>query len=354
MREFGVGATALVVVVLFGTLGTGLAAADGNEAFAVVPEGLYVEAPVDDPGLEARLTGELGVEERAVRVDSDADTVEVLSGDVTAAEFVAALDAAGIRVDEAAVRDRPTDETMTDIEAILQRRYAETPVEATVEVRGGHLLVDPSKHGERARELATTEGVRMLATVPDGDGHGTVPVLTSRDFRNVGAASQSAGSAYVPVTLTQDAGESFQAAMREHGYAREGGTVCEYDLDRSRQGNLRELGPEQRCLLTVTGDEVVYASSVAPGLADAFRDGSFGRNPTFRIVAADLETARELELYIRTGSLPTAVTIQSPENVSWDAGDRIDAATADGPGFGPLPAVVGLLGVLGVGRIRRR
>lgn len=354
MRTIWVGATALVVVALVGTLGSGLAAADGDEAFAVVPEGMHVEASVDDPGLESQLAAELGLEERAVRVRTDADAVEVLSGDVTAAEFVAALEAVGIGVDEADVRDRPTDETMERIGAVLEERYATTSVQATVEVRGGHLLVDPSTNGERARELASTTGVRMLATVPEGDGHETVTVLRSGDYSQIGGASQSRGSAYVPVTLTDDAGEAFQAAMREHGYAREGGTECNFDRQRSLERNLRALGPEERCLVTVYGDEVVYASGIAAGLADAFREGSFAANPQFRIHTRDLETARELETALRSGSLPTAVAIRSPEEVSWDASDRIDAATSDGHGFGPLVALLGLLGGRLVGRTRRR
>ena len=327
--------------------------ADADDEFAVVPDGQHVEASVDDPAAtESALAAELDVDRRDVRADADANTVEVLDGAVSTSEFVDALAAAGIEAGEDDVRARPAPATMERFDSVLSTRYEAAGVEANVTVRDDRLLVDPGDDAETAKELASVRGVELWATVPTQDGTTAEMVLTGDDVATVGSVQKSQDRAYVPVELTESGAESFQASMQEHGFAREDGVACDYDLDEPLGANLQGMDADERCLLTRIGDEVVYASGVSTGLAESFRTGEFAEDPKLRLVAPTEADAETIEHLTRSGSLPAETTVTASDEGSLRESGR--AVTGDGTGFGPLAALAGVAGALLLARITRR
>lgn len=313
----------------------------GAEAFAVVPEGMHVEAPVEDErAAERHLAAELGVDRRDVRVAAPAGVVEVLVADVTRTEFVAALETIGVYVEESEVRDRPSEGTMAAFERVLERRFEAVDYGGEVTARRDALLVEPARNGARVRELATVRGAEVWAAAPRGDGHGVERVVTAEDVSHVGEAraAERGEGGYVPVGLSHAAAEAFAASMRELDFDREGGTACRYDRERSLEGNLREMD-DDRCLLTVVGEEVVFASGVGPGLAEAFRTGEFTVDPALRVGTATEAEAETVELLLRSGPLPAEVSLASPDAVTSGEGGDADDTAGIGAGFGPLAAL---------------
>ncbi|QLD90824.1 hypothetical protein HWV07_17960 [Natronomonas salina] len=329
------------------------AVADADDEFAVVPAGQHVEASVDDgAAVESALVDELDVDRRDVRADADANTVEVLVGDVSTSEFVDALDAAGIEASENDVRDRPTLATVERFGSVLSTRYESAGVEANVTVREDRLVVNPGDDAETAKELASVRGVELWATVPTKDGTTAELVLTGDDVATVESVQKSQERAYVPVELTEPGAESFQASMQEYGFTQADGVACDYDVDEPLGANLQGMDADERCLLTRVGDEVVYASGVSTGLAESFRTGEFAADPKLRLGAQTEGDAEKIEHLTRSGSLPAETTVTATDDGSLAESGR--AVTSDGAGFGPLAALAGVVGALLLARVTRR
>lgn len=347
------GLAVAAAILLVGAGAATPAVADADDEFAVVPEGQHVEAPVDDgAAIESALADELDVDRRDVRADAVEDTVEVLVGDVSTAEFVDAFDAVGVETSEEEVRDRPAAATMDRFESVLTTRYESAEVEANVTVEDDRLLVDPEDDAETAKDLASVRGVELWATVPTRDGTTAELVLSGDAVSGVGSVQESQERAYVPVELNESDAEAFQASMQEYGFAREDGVACDYDREEPLGANLQGMDADERCLLTKMGDEVVYASGVSADLAERFRTGEFADEPEFHLGVPTEADAEKIEHLTRSGSLPAEATVTaSDEGSLWDSGR---AVTGDGPGFGPLAAMAGVVGALLLARVTRR
>ncbi|MFQ3319376.1 MAG: preprotein translocase subunit SecD [Natronomonas sp.] len=286
-------------------------------------EGLEFQ-PDQSRDIERTVEDELGLGAGDVRADAQGGTVEVFAdrhiGNVTKAEFVAALQEAGFSVTEEDVRMGVTAETREDTVEVLESKIDQSGLSGgtvTQVASPGQqfILVEvPGADREEVIELIGDRGqVETVALFPEQRDNETVyrnvSLLSQDDFAQVGSATQDSGRAYVPVTLTESSAEGFQQAMREFGFAQEGGTVCNYNLEQSLAEN--KANNPGRCLLTVLDGDVVFAARVTDGLADSFRDGSFADRPTYQSTTTSFEDARQLEINLKTGSLPTQLDIQN-------------------------------------------
>ncbi|QLD90432.1 preprotein translocase subunit SecD [Natronomonas salina] len=321
---------------------------------------------IDDPGAtEQTLQSELDLGAADVDADAEEGAVEIYtdhyvnddwqSQDEAFQAFAAALQEAGYSVSTDDVRMGVTSQTRDTAEERLTRKISEGglpggEVSQVAQPGSQHLMVVevPGANRTAVRERITDRGqVETVALFPDPETgeYRTESLIDQGDFANIGGATQDSGQTFVPVTLTQEAGPRFGQAMRDYGFDQQGGTNCNYNYqDQSLQENIQrmnESGQENRCLLTVVDGEVVYGSGIAPSLSSSFRDGSFDENPRYQTNTPDLETARQLELDMRTGALPTTLDIEN-------RGTEFYLQPSLAERFKPLSLATGAVAVLAV------
>ncbi|WP_254840640.1 preprotein translocase subunit SecD [Natronomonas marina] len=306
----------------------GLELAGGTQVRAplvgMTAEGLTFDA--DQAGqIEETLQAELDIGPGDVRADPRDGTVEVFvdadNGNVTQAEFAAALQAADLSASQDDVRKGVTAETREDAVDVLSSKIDRsglsggTVTQATSPGETFILVEVPGADREDVLDLIGEQGlVQTVALYPVETGneteYRTANLTTQEDFANVGQATIPEGNdpPFVPVTLTDEAAPGFQSAMQEYGFDRQGGTRCNYDLNQSLEEN-RQSSPG-RCLLTVRDGEVVYAASVGNDLASSFRSGQFVQDPGYITQTTNFEEARELEINLKVGALPTQLDLE--------------------------------------------
>ena len=290
--------------------------------------------------IQSTVQAELDLGPGDVRADPQSGTVEVFAdefvGNVTRAEFAAALQEAGLSADEDDIRMGVTASTRQDAVEVLSERIDRSGLSGgTVTERavpGGQRFISVEVPGAGRQQVVDFIGergqVETVALYPvqteNGTEYRTTTVTTQDDIENVGNAQQPSEAnrrPYVSVTLTDAAGSEFQADMQEYGFAQQGGTRCsEYDRNRTLEENVdqfEESGVENRCLLTVRDGEVVFAAGVNPGLSESFRSGQFEEDPVYRSVANEFEQVRELEINLKTGALPTELDIENRGRTSF-------------------------------------
>ncbi len=282
--------------------------------------------------IRSTVENELDLGPGDVRASPRDGTVEVFAdrfvGNVTQAEFAAALQAAGLSASEDDIRMGVTASTREDAVETLSDRIDRSGLSGgTVTQRtspGGQRFISVEVPGASRQQVIDFIGergqVETVALYPvetdNGTEYRTTTVSTQEDIREVGNAQRATNNNPQPsvsVTLTDAAAAEFQSDMQEFGFAQQGGTRCsEYDRGLSLEENvaqLEESGVENRCLLTVRDGEVVFAARVVPGLAESFRTGEFEQNPIYQSSAGSFEEVRELEINLKTGALPTELDI---------------------------------------------
>ena len=314
----------------------GLQLAGGTQVRAplvgMTAEGVAFQ-PEEADGIEETVSRELDVGASQVRADARGGTIEVFVdrhvGNVTQAEFAAALREAGLDADEGDVRMGVTASTRDDAVTVLSDKIDRSGLSGGTVTQaaapGAQFVVIEVPGADRRTviELIGEQGlVQTVALYPvetdNGTEYRTANLSSQDDFRDVGNAQRpdpgSGENPFVPVTLNDDAAQEFQAAMQEYGFDQEGGTTCRYDLNRTIEQNMEafeEAGVEHRCLLTVRDGEVVFAARVTDGLADSFRAGQFVEDPVYSSSAPSFEQVRELEINLKAGALPTELDIEN-------------------------------------------
>jgi len=275
----------------------------------------------DEPAIERTVRDELDLGAGDVRADAEGNTVEVFDdrfvGNTNQSEFAAALAEAGFDVSEDDIRMGVTQTTRDRAEDVLTNKISQggLPGGTVTQIASPgqqFMLVEvPNANRSEVIDLIGDRGqVETVALFPGENGtYRNVSLLTQRDFASIGGATQEQGRTFVPVTLTEQAGPQFGQAMRDFGFDQQGGTNCNYDLNESLAEN-KDNNPG-RCLLTVLDGEVVFAAGINRDLSASFRDGSFDENPQYQTTTTSLEEARELELNIRAGALPTELDIDN-------------------------------------------
>jgi len=292
--------------------------------------GLTAE-PVDLSGtdtgqLQRDLAAELNVSLADVAVrpptqESPQGAVEVLTKNVTRAEFASAMQANGFDVSEGDVRDGVTQRTRDQTVRVLNSKINEggltggTVTTSRTPSGETYVLVEvPNANRSEVLDLIGTPGrVQVVALSPNANNTGfdREPLLDQNDLTVSGVTTRSTagGTQYaVGVTISNpDAAERFANTMRQEGFTSQqnpnGIGNCEYELGSGPQDD------SEYCLLTVRDDTVVYAASMGD-LATTINNGQFVNNPTFSIGAPNQSAARQLEIDLRAGALPTTLDVE--------------------------------------------
>jgi preprotein translocase subunit SecD len=291
---------------------------DGGSRIRAPVKGMYVSnaladgvAPAD---VEDSLTNIESVDENDILVRpgdrQGTITAELFLSDdvenVSKAEFARALQDAGVDVTEDDVRDGVSDETRGEIvdtvdDKISRSGFAGTSVSQASSSGNNFVVVEaPDKDPEEIWKLIERRGqVRIVARYPTDDGYQNETVLNAQELEDsrIGVASRDErrGSTYVPITLDdEETAREFSDSMQENGFTTRGISNCRWQVDKQDSGY---------CLLTVVDGEVVYAASMAEGLAQNINSGTFVEDPTFRMLTTNISDARDLQVNLRAGSL---------------------------------------------------
>ena len=302
--------------------------------------------------IETTLLEELELSGADARVDYHEDDqavhAEMFSSEVDRDEFAAALQAAGVDVEAADIRDGVTDETREEIVQTIETRINEAGLaggQATQQAMLGddyYIVVEaPDMTPSELRELLSHRGaVEVVAHYPENGEQVNETVLEQGDFQNIDPATyDSERGHHVPVSITSEAAPGFQEAMNEKGFTAEGVGNCavtdretgEIDFDRD---------PPNYCMVTVVDGEPVDAHSVAPSLAENLRSGQWADSPTFIMGAQSQQDAQSLSVNLRAGALPA--------ELDFDRDDTFMVSPALADQFKTYSLFIGLLSVLTV------
>ena len=313
----------------------GLDLAGGTQVRApligMTAEGMQFEDGEVD-GIEDTLQAELDVGPSTVRATARDGTVEVFAdthvGNVTQAEFAAALREAGLDADESDVRMGVTDSTRESAVKVLSSKIDRSglsggTVTQSASPGGGEQFIVVEVPGADRQEVLDLIGeqglVQTVAVYPveadNGTEYRTANLTTQEDFANIGNAQRDdGGEPYVTVQLKDDSAQEFQTAMQEYGFDQQGGTTCRYNRNESLEANMQAFensSVENRCLLTVRDGDVVFAARVRTDLASSFRNGQFVQDPVYSSSAGSFQEVRELEINLKAGALPTELDIEN-------------------------------------------
>ena len=323
--------------------------AEDIDAGAIDEEGSVDNERLTD--IETTVREELDLSGADARVafhqDDEAVHAEVFSGEVDRAEFAAALEEAGVEVDEDDIRNGVTDETREEIVRTIETRINEAGLaggQATQQAMLGdeyYIVVEaPDMTPEELRELLTHRGnVEVVAHYPDDGEQVNETVLTQDDFAGVDPASFSEELGYhVPVTITSEAAPGFQQAMNDKGFTSEGIGQCDV-VDRETEEIDFEREQPNYCLVTVVDGEPVDAHSMGD-LAEGMQSGEWANDPSFIMGAQNQPDAQSLSVNLRAGALPA--------DLDFDRDDTFMVAPALADQFKTYSLLIGILSVLTV------
>ncbi len=287
----------------------------------------YTASGVDVPDdrhteVSRTVANELDLALGDVSVAPDGDRIEVYAdranGNVSQAEFAAAISAAGFEVSEGQIRDGVTSRTRQEAVRVLNNKINRgglTGGSAQVVTTPGQqfILVEvPGANRSEVLELIGDQGqVQVVALFPDARNGTTeyrrVPMFAQDGIAEIGTAQTSDQlGPHVPVQLTPGAAQNFSNAMTTFGFTDNVGQCPPHE---SFEGAPNQ--PGQYCLMTVVDDRDVFASSLGDDLAGTMERGNFVQDPRFVMQASNLSEAQGLEFNLRAGALPTELAIQS-------------------------------------------
>lgn len=284
----------------------------------------------EQSSVERNLASELGVDGIDVAIRNrgqGAADVELRAQNITTEEFIAALGTVGVDASEDDVRDGLTSETRQAAVDTISQRIDQTGLGGssvtTVSTATGRdfIVVEvPGEDQETVERLIGEPGrVQIIAGYPEDTGNGTElvteEVLTQDDFSGIDPASRAGEgqpSPYVPVSISSDGpNERYANLMQEAGFTSEGIGICDFNAtqhDGAQEG--------QWCLYTVVDGEFVYGASMSRGLAQTINSGDFVRSPSFILQTGTFEEAQQLEVNLRSGALPSELSIESSSFIS--------------------------------------
>jgi len=286
--------------------------------------------PQEQSTVERELADELGVDGIDVAVrnrgQNTAD-VELRSQNITRATFGEGLNAVGVDATEDDVRNGLTSETRDGAVDTISQRIDQTGLGGssvtTVSTATGRdfIVVEvPGEDQETVEELIGEPGrVQIIAGYPESTDNGTElvteEVLTQEDFSGIDPAQRPGDrqpQPHVPVSISTDgAHERYANLMQDAGFTREGIGVCDFNAT-------QHSGPRegQWCLYTVVDGEYVYGASMSRDLAQTINSGEFVQSPTFILQTGTFEEAQQLEVNLRSGALPSELSIESSSFIS--------------------------------------
>ncbi|WP_336036190.1 preprotein translocase subunit SecD [Halobacterium yunchengense] len=291
----------------------------------VVADGVDVTAD-NEQAVEREVAAALSLEDRAVNARDQYDVVEVYANNTTAS-VEGALEETGYEYDS--VSRGVHEETRQTIVSTINSKVGGSGFSgATVQqtesrTTGEHYIVVevPGQNASQVRSLIEGRGeVELWAYYPQDGNQTNSTVLQREDLAEISSPRVIDDQPSVPVVLTDDAAPEFAQNMRDYGFTSGNGVSnCQYP-----DGGY--------CLLTVLDGEVVYDASMGPTLASSLRGDDFENDPRFYITANSTEEARELQVNLRAGALPTELNFQDSYYVSPSFAER----------YKPLSLVTGL------------
>jgi preprotein translocase subunit SecD len=275
-------------------------------------------------------------------------SVELYTENVTREAFAAALRNAGIDVQASDVREGVTERTRQTTIRVLNdkiNRGGLTGGSATITRSATgetFVLVEvPNANRSEVLDLIGSRGqVQLVAGFPaqnqtsaNGTEYREVPLLSQGDFARIGTAQNpERGAPHVPVQLEDEPATRFSRSMQEFGFTSSRGVEnCRYRTQPDNYGY---------CLFTVVDGQIVYSSSLGGSLAQSFENGEFTQDPRFVIEASNVSEARDLEVNLRAGALPTTLDL--------DEGTSFFVEPSLGAQFKSLSLVTGLAAVIAV------
>jgi preprotein translocase subunit SecD len=328
-------------VLLFGPVGAGSGdAANGTEATAAGPTnlkyglelagGTRIRAPLvgvtaenvsvsRDNRSTARTTiaEELGVSESVIRIHPRQNDVEVLTKNVTQQEVAAGLQSAGYDVSESNIRDGVTKQTREKTEQVLDSKINQGGLAggsadiATAATGDKFIVVEvPNANREEVLALIGDRGrveiqVRYPAETDNGTEYRNTTVLSNQQLQRaqVGQPRVSDGVPGVPVTLTDRDGEQYAQEIRD----------VDWTEQEARAGCRFEENPQSSgyCLMTLVDGELQRAYGMRPRLSRLINNGEWEDSPTFTLTTTSLEQARQVQVNLQAGALPTKLDVDS-------------------------------------------
>lgn len=278
----------------------------------------------------SELEGEYGVEPGAVQLRPNANAIELYrsSETVPPAEFVTALNAAGLDASESDISNGVTERSRTDALDVLNRRIDETGLGGssvtTTQTPGGEYFIVvevPGADRQQVEDLIGDTGrVQVLLATPNGTQNATAPntevLLEQDDFLRIpgavrGNPNDPTDPSRVRVQLTESAADRFQQQLVESGFTQNGingPQACRYE-----EGE--EPDPNQYCLYTVVNGNITSGSGITPGFADTLEAGGWDGGYAIQ-TPGSFQEAQELEVDLRAGSLPTELSIESSDFIA--------------------------------------
>jgi preprotein translocase subunit SecD len=270
------------------------------------------------------VSNNLGIDSYDVRVrygaseGSNTATVEVYQ-DIPPKQLGDALRQTSANTSEMEVSDSVTQATYNEAEETLQARFMQTglsggEVTQTVSANGErYLLVKvPNQNQEEVLRLIGDRGLlRVEGVYPSGQENGSYTyseetVVTIADIQSVGQIETERQRAGVPLTLTDDGADKYVQFLQENQYLTEQ-NVSSCDIQPSSTGGVQARG---YCMLTFKDSEYLHGGGISPGLAEEMRSGQFEQSPTILLVAQNESEARNLQVTLRAGAMPTDVALE--------------------------------------------
>ena len=274
----------------------------------------------NEQAIERNLTSALNLEERSVQARAQQNTVEVYANNSTAAVEQALVD---LDYQPTTVRKGVTQATRDTIVETIKSKVDATgfsgasvyDVETDIGERDHYIVVEvPGQNASQVKSLITGRGeVELWAHFPRNGEQVNETVLQREDLAEVSPPRIVDGRPSVPIVLTDEAATEFANDMRQYGFTSSEGI---------RNCNYPDTNTTSYCLLSVLDGEVVYDANMGPRLANSIQSGEFERAPSFVITANSMSEARELQVNLRAGSLPTDLAFQNSYYVSPSFADR--------------------------------
>ncbi|MFP4530516.1 MAG: preprotein translocase subunit SecD, partial [Halodesulfurarchaeum sp.] len=317
----------------------------GGTRIRAPPVGITAEEvavpAADERALEQTLAGHLEVDSIDVRVANETNTVEVFTKDVNESDLRAALEDEGY--DPGEIRDGVTDQTMDELVERVDEKLTESALSGGSVQKitlGGRQVVSitaPDRDREELLSILEDRGVvRIYAVSPAENGtYAHTQVLNQDDFARVGSASTNQDEEPgVQVTIDETVAESFSEEMVDLGFG--DGSTC--TVDAADHDSIETI--EGECMVTTLNGDPVFVGGVEPGLGEDFVSGDFAKSPTFTMTTTSMEEARNLELSLKAGRLPTPLDFENADSLS------LSPALADR--FKTNSLIVGIMAVVAV------
>jgi len=284
--------------------------------------------------------------------DSDAafEAAENASENVSQREFVAAMRSAGVTVDEGDVRRGVTERTLQQTRQIINDKISTAGLSggsAQIARSGGDAFVvvqAPNRDVADLRALVESEGEVEVLAYYQRNGtfvNETLIDQSMQDSYSVSAVrTDDSGEPFVSLTFTRDDENTLQFQERAGRIGEGQRWVCGDGQIPYDRNTFTQASGNDKCLLTVFDGEVVYAAGVQPDLSRSWADGSWARDPQFRINAPDRERAEQVRIALQSGSLPATL--------DFDRGDEFSVEPALAQQFRQDSLITGIIAVLAV------